>query len=194
MNHSFRSAITMLVLASFALTTAAQADDKAKKMWQYQQQQQQAAQQWKLEQTQRNQQQQQQQDLQRRRAVAAAGTPWGVNQKGRGHFTFNTQLPDKLNFASVTLNNFYSINGNVNGSGSAVVTLNGSYGYAMRGTWTLQGNLTVGLSLTPASNAARGDRISGNLTMRPPNGTSISSITLTGVMGGNPFTASFAGQ
>ncbi len=181
----------MLLLASIAFTSAARADDKSKKMWEYQQKQQQAADQWKLDQVRKNQQIQQQQEQNRRRAVAGAGSPWGVNQKGRGHFTFNTQRPDKLNFASVTLNNFYSANGNVNSSGSAVVTLSGSYGYAMRGTWTLQGNLTVGLSLTPADNASRGDRISGNLTMRPPNGTSISSITLTGVMGGNPFTSSF---
>ncbi len=186
--------ISCTILLAIGLSSSPlMAGDKDKdKALKYQQQQQEAAQQWKLQQTMRNQQQQQQQQAeQRRRAVAAAGSPWVVNQKGHGTFAFNTQRPDRLNFAGVTLSNFFSANGNVNSSGAASVTLNGTYGYAMRGTWTLQGNLTVGLTLTPVDNAARGDRITGNLTMRPPNGASISSITLTGLMGGNPFTATF---
>ena len=193
MNTYSRSTIVLLIISSFALTPAASAVDQ-QKMLEYELKQQQLQQEWKQQEVQRQHQIQQQQAAQRRRSVVVQSSPWAVNQGGRGSFTFNTQRPDRLNFASVTLSNFYNANGNVNSSGVAVVTLNGTYGYAMRGTWTMQGNLTVGLTLTPTNNAARGDRITGNLTMRPPNGASLSSITLTGLMGGNPFTASFGAQ
>ena len=188
-----RFALALLVIAGFVDPPTAGAVDQ-EKMLEYQLKQKQLQQDWKLQETQRQQQLQQQQSAQRRRTAVVQGAPWSVNQGGRGGFAFNTQKPDRLNFASVTLSNFYNANGNVNSSGVAVVTLNGTYGYAMRGTWTMQGNLTVGLTLTPANNAARGDRITGNLTMRPPNGASLSSITLTGLMGGSPFTANFGAQ
>ena len=94
----------------------------------------------------------------------------------------------------VTLNNFYDSRGGTRNSGSATITLYGNYSYPLRGTWTMQGNLTVGLSLTPSANAVRGDRTVGNLTMSPPNGVRLSRITLTGVMSGNPFTANFSSQ
>lgn len=184
----------VLALATFATPPAARADDK-KKLLEWQLQQKQLQQQWKLQEVQRQQQQlQQQQQIQRNRAAAVPGRPWGLNQNGRGSMSFSGTAPDRLNFVVVTLNNFYDPRGNTHNSGSATITLYGDYSYPFRGTWSMQGNLTVGLSLTPAANAARGDRATGNLTMTPPNGASVSHITLTGLMSGNPFTANFTGQ
>ena len=181
-------------LAASAFPTAARADDK-KKMLEWQLQQQQLQQQWKIQEVQRQQQiLRQQQANQRSRAIIVAGTPWGVSQNGRGTMGFTGAAPDRLNSVVVTLNNFYNAAGNVNNSGSATLTLYGGYSYPLRGTWSMQGNFTVGLSLTPAANAAPGDRATGNLTMTPPSGTRISRITLTGVMSGSPFTANFSGQ
>jgi hypothetical protein len=194
MNHTTRFTVSLIALASFALPSAAWADDK-KKMWEWQQQQQQLQQQWKLQEVQRQQQLlRQQQANQRNRAVVIAGAPWGVNQDGRGSLTFSGAAPDRLNSVVVTLNNFYDARGNTNNSGSATITFYGDYSYPWRGTWSMQGNFTVGLNLTPAANAVRGDRATGNLTMAPPNGTRLSRITLTGVMGANPFTASFSAR
>ncbi len=185
---------TVIALATFATLPAVRAED-AKKMYEWQQKQQQLQQQWKLDEVQRQQQfMRQQQANQRSRAVVAPSTPWGVNQNGRGAMSFSGAAPDRLNFVVVTLNNFYNARGGANNSGSATVTLYGGYSYPLRGTWSMQGDFTVGLNLTPAANAVRGDRATGNLSMTPPNGARVSRITLTGVMSGSPFTANFAGQ
>lgn len=193
MKHTIRFAPALLAIATLVFTSPARADDK-KKLWEWQQQQQQLQQQWKLQEVQRQQQLLRQQQANQRRAVASAGAPWGVNQNGRGSMNFTGGLSDRLNFAVVTLNNFYDSRGGTRNSGSATITLYGNYSYPLRGTWTMQGNLTVGLSLTPSANAVRGDRAVGNLTMSPPNGVRLSRITLTGVMSGNPFTANFSSQ
>lgn len=194
MNHTTRPAAVLLVLASLVFTSPARADDK-KKMWEWQQKQQQMLQEWKLQEVQRQQQLlRQQQANQRKRTVIIPASPWGVNQNGRGSMNFTGGLSDRLNFAVVTLTNFYDGRGGTKNSGPATVTLYGGYSYPLRGTWTMHGNLTVGLSLTPSANALRGDRAVGNLTMTPPNGARLSRITLTGVMTGNPFTANFSAQ
>jgi len=72
------------------------------------------------------------------------------------------------------------------------VTFYGDYSYPLRGTWTMGGDFTVGLNLTPSANAVRGDRIVGNLRMTPPTGASLSSVALSGVMSGSPFTLNFS--
>ena len=185
----------LFALTSLQFQAASRADDR-QKLLEWQLQQQQLIKQWKLQEIQKQQQLlQQHQATQKHRAAAAAaaaGRPWGVNQSGRGAMTFTGSAPDRLNFAVVTLSNFYNAAGKVNNGGAATVTVYGTYSYPLRGMWTLQGNFTVGLTLTPAANAVRGDRAVGNLTMAPPNGATLSRITLTGVMGGNPFTANFA--
>jgi hypothetical protein len=194
MKHLIRLVPALLALASFFLTSPAQAADK-KKIYEWQMQQQQLQQQWKQQEVQRQQQLlRQQQGNQRNRSVVVAGSPWAVSQDSRGAISFPGAAADRLNFAVVTLNNFYNARGGTNNNGTATITLYGGYSYPFRGTWTMQGNLTVGLSLTPAANVVRGDRATGNLTMRPPDGTRLSSITLTGVMSGNPFTANFSGR
>lgn len=108
--------------------------------------------------------------------------------------SFTGSQPDRLNFAVVTLNNFYNARGDTNNSGSATVTVYGAYSYPFKGTWSMQGNFTVGLNLTPAANVVRGDRATGNLTMMPPNGQRLNTITLTGVMSGSPFTTNFSAR
>jgi hypothetical protein len=107
---------------------------------------------------------------------------------------FSGGAPDRLNAVVVTLNNFYNAGGGTNNSGSTTITFYGGYAYPFHGTWTMQGNFTVGLSLAPSANAVGGDRANGNLTMAPPNGVKVSHITLTGLMSGSPFTANFSGQ
>ena len=181
----------ILVLAPIAAPLSARADDK-KKLLEWQLQQQQLQDQWKLQEVQRQQQLLRQQQANQRSRAVAPGSPWGVNQNGRGAITFAGGAPDRLNFVVVTLNNFFDARGNANNGGAATVTLYGGYSYPLRGRWSMQGNFTVGLSLTPAANAVRGDRAVGNLTMAPPNGTRVARITLTGVMSGSPFTATFA--
>lgn len=180
----------LLALTTLVLQPPARADDK-KKILEWQLQQQQLLQQWKMQEVQRQQQALQSKKAKQRAAVALVGTPWGVNQNGRGAMNFTGTAPDRLNFAVVTLNNFYDSRGNTNNSGSATITLYGTYSYPLKGSWSMQGNFTVGLSLTPAANVVRGDRATGNLTMAAPSGQSLSTITLTGVMSGSPFAANF---
>lgn len=181
-----------LLLASVVLPSSARADDK-KKMLEWQMQQQQLQQQWKLQEVERQQQllRKQQQAPQRNRAAANVGAPWGVNQNGRGSMSFTGLPADRLNSVVVTLNDFYDGRGNTNNGGSATITFYGNYSYPFRGTWSMQGNFTVGLNLTPAANAVRGDRATGNLVMAAPNGARLARITLTGMASGNPFTGNF---
>ncbi len=181
-----------LLLASVVLPSSARADDK-KKMLEWQMQQQQLRQQWKLQEVERQQQllRKQQQAPQRNRAAANVGAPWGANQNGRGSMSFTGLPADRLNSVVVTLHDFYDGRGNPNNSGSVTITFYGNYSYPFSGTWTAQGNLTVGLNLSPAANAVRGDRATGNLVMTAPNGARLARITLTGMASGNPFTGNF---
>jgi hypothetical protein len=185
------SSIAILALVMLMAPPTGRAEDKNKE-WQKKQQELQYKQ-WQL--------QQQQQPQSSAAAAAAAvakkrkrvgsGQSWNAGRNGRGTLTFTRQAPDRLNFAQVTLNNFSDAAGNVNNNGAATVTLNGSYQYPMQGTWTMLGGFTVGLNLTPAAGAARGDQITGSLTMDPATGTQLVSVNLAGFMGGVQFTANF---
>ena len=195
MNIRTVTTAAILGLVSFAFLPTANAGDKDKsKMAQWQYQQLQLQQQWKLQEVQRQQQLLQQQQQARRRAVVSASRPWGVNENGRGSIVFNGGTRDRLNSVVVTLTNFYNGNGNVNNGGQATVTLYGDYSYPLHGTWSLQGDLTVGLNLVPAAHTLRGDRAVGSLQMSRPNGSSLSNLALSGIMSGNSFNANFSSR